>query len=121
MSSFAVPDNGYLVGDAPSGRTFETMVIGDRAYRIHNVVVYKFKMGDVEDPDLYAAEPLWQWQQSEVGKWVMEKAIETPMWNRVTDPYNYGYQYAVTAKLKDVDYTFWTLKWASTVDSKVKS
>jgi hypothetical protein len=32
---------------------------------------------------------------------------------------SYGYQYAIVAKLKDVDYTWWTLKWGSSqVDKK---
>ena len=91
------------------------MVFGDRVHEIHTVVVHKFRIGDVEDPDLYAAEPLWEWQQSEIGKWVMEHAVDTPEWHRQTDHLAYHLQYAVVAKLKDIDYTWWTLKWANTV------
>lgn len=115
--SASKPHNGYL-GDTPNMPTYEIMVFGDKAYRIHNVVAYKFKMGDVDDPDLYAGQPIWEWQQTEAGKWVMEKAVEPPMWHRQLEPFTYGYQYAITAKLKDVDYTFWTLKWADEVDKK---
>ena len=67
---------------------------------IHKVTVHKFSMGDVEDPDLYAAQPLWEWQESEQGKFVMEHAIETPIWHRQADPYNYGYQYVIVAELE---------------------
>ena len=67
---------------------------------IHKVVVHKFSMGDVEDPDLYAAQPLWEWQESEQGKFVMEHAIETPIWHRHADPYNYGHQYVIVAELE---------------------
>jgi len=67
---------------------------------IHKVVVHKFSMGDVEDPDLYAAQPLWEWQESEQGKFIMEHAIETPIWHRQADPYNYGHQYVITAELE---------------------
>jgi len=67
---------------------------------IHKVTVHKFSMGDVEDPDLYAAEPLMAWQNSDAGKFVMEHAIETPIWHRQTDPYNYGYQYVIVAELE---------------------
>jgi len=93
--------------------THKYMVINDRVHEIHTVVAHRFKMGDVEDPDLYAATPLMEWQDSEIGKWIMERAVEQPVWHRQADPMNYGYQYAVTARLKDVDYTFWTLKWGS--------
>ena len=96
----------------------EYMVIDNKAHKIHSVIVHRFQMGDVEDPDLYAAEPLLKWQNSEMGQWVMSKSIETPMWHRQVDPMSFGYSFAVQAWLKDTDYTFWTLKWGSTVDHK---
>jgi len=94
------------------------MVIEDQVHRVHRVIVYRFRMGDVEDPDLYAAQPLWKWQESEMGKFVMERSVETPIWHRQADVANYGYQYAVEAFLKGVDYSFWVLKWADEVDRK---
>jgi hypothetical protein len=112
MSSLVNPDSGYL-GAKPTQPTYEVMVIDGVAHRIHAVVVYRFSMGDVEDPDLYAGEPLWKWQQSEMGQFVMSKAVEPPEWHRMADLVSYGYQYAVRAKLKARDYTFWTLKWGS--------
>ena len=85
---------------------------------IHKIIVHKFSMGDVEDPDLYAAQPLWEWQESEMGAWVMKHAVQTPEWHRQMDQIQYHMQYAVVAKLKDVDYTFWVLKWGNDVDKK---
>lgn len=91
------------------------IVFGDQIHEIHTVVVHRFRMGDVEDPDLYAAQPMWEWQHGEIGKWVMEHAVDTPEWHRMADVASFGYKYAVVAKLKDIDYTWWTLKWANTV------
>jgi hypothetical protein len=105
-------DSGYL-GEPTGIPTHEVMVFGDRAYKIHKIVVHRFRMGDVEDPDLYAAEPLLEWQNSEMGQWVMERAVDTPEWHRHADLVTYGYQFSIVAKLKDVDYTFWVLKWGS--------
>jgi len=97
---------------APRGTIdHEVIIIGDRAVRIHTITAYTFKMGDVEDPDLYAAQPLWEWQESEQGKWIMSHAVEAPVWHRHADPMNYGYDFAITAKLKERDYTHWLLKW----------
>lgn len=112
------PDRGHIA--EPKGiQTYEVMVFGDKAHRIHKIVVHRFRMGDVEDPDLYAAQPLLDWQHSEMGEWIMERAVDTPEWHRMADPMNYGYQYAIVAKLKDIDYTWWTLKWGSSqVDNK---
>jgi hypothetical protein len=43
----------------------------------------------------------------------MEHAIDKPEWHRQTDTMNYGYKFAITAKLRGRDYTFWTMKWNS--------
>lgn len=77
------------------------------------VVVHTFSVGDVEDPDLWAAEPLWSWQESEQGKWVMAHAIETPIWQRIIDQNLWSYKYKITAMLPEKDYTFWVLKWGN--------
>jgi hypothetical protein len=106
------PQTGYL-GEPPAKVLQRYMIIEDRVHEIHDVVVHKFTMGDVEDPDLYAAQPLWEWQESEMGKWVMAHAMESPVWHRQPDMMQYGYQYAVTAKLRGKDHTFWQLKWGS--------
>ena len=112
------PDNGPVA--IPFKPTIENkfVVINGKAHEIKKVVVHKFRMGDVDDPDLYAAQPLYDWQISEMGKWVMERAVDTPEWHRQHDQFNYGYQYAIVAKMKDIDYTFWQLKWGNSVDSK---
>ena len=96
----------------------EYKIINDHVVRFSDICVHEFTMGDVEDPDLYAAEPLLEWQHSEMGKFVMSKAIETPEWHRHADHTTYGYQYAVVAKLKERDYTFWVLKWGNNIDRK---
>lgn len=94
------------------------MVFGDRVHEIHTVVVHRFQMSDVEDPDLYAAQPLHEWETSEMGKWIMERAVDTPEWHKQQDWMQFHMHYAVVAKLKDVDYTFWQLKWGNDIDRK---
>lgn len=89
----------------------EWRLINDKAVKFTDVVVHRFTMGDVEDPDLYAAEPMWKWQSSEMGQWVMEHAVETPFWHRHVDPYSYGYKYYIVARLAEQDQTYWALKW----------
>jgi len=104
----------------PKGiRINDYMIIEDKVHQIHKVIVHRFQMGDVEDPDLYAAQPLCEWQDSEMGKWIMERSVETPMWHRQHDNLNYGYQYAIEAWLKGADYSFWVLKWGNEVDKKL--
>lgn len=75
------------------------------------IVVHRFSLGDVEDPDLYAAQPLWEWQQSEQGQWVMEHSIEEPLWERYWDNAQYNQVYRIVAKLTEENATFFQLKW----------
>jgi hypothetical protein len=102
---------GYL-GETPNKKIHDVMIIEDKAHRIHDVIVHRFTMGDVEDPDLYAAQPLIEWQKSEKGAWVMAHAVESPVWHRMIDHASFGYTFVIRARLKDVDYTFYQLKWS---------
>ena len=78
---------------------------------VREVVVHTITMGDVEDPDLYVAEPIWKWQQTDQGKFVMEHATQTPKWHRSVDPYSYGYKYAILAELDDKRLAEFYLRW----------
>ena len=102
---------GY-VGPVPTKQTQEYMIIEDRVHKIHDVTVHQFSIGDVEDPDLYAANPIIEWQNTEQGQWIMAHAMESPIWHRMVDHASFGYNYVIRAKLKDVDYTFYQLKWS---------
>jgi glycerate-2-kinase len=67
---------------------------------IHKVTVHSFTIGDVDDPEIYASQPIWEWQQSDAGKFVMEHAIDVPSYHRQMDQTIYGYRYAITAELE---------------------
>jgi hypothetical protein len=80
--------------------------------KIKEVVVHTFTMGDVEDPDLYAAQPLHEWENSDAGQWVMTHSCETPSWYRMADTISYGYKYEIRAKLTGPALTEWLLRHA---------
>lgn len=77
---------------------------------IKEFTVHEFTMGDVEDPEVYAAEPLCAWQTSKQGKWVIENAVEPPYWTQRLDPGYYGYRFQVRARFKDERITEWLLR-----------
>jgi hypothetical protein len=77
---------------------------------MQEVIVHSIKMGDVEDPDLFVADPIWKWQQTDEGKWVMEHSVQKPMWRRTLDATVYGYRYDIIAYLDGPDLTYWKLK-----------
>jgi hypothetical protein len=81
---------------------------------IHKVVVHRFRVSDVDDPEIYAAEPIWEWQQSEAGKFVMENALDTPVFQRHLNADTYGYDYAIIAELEKRKYSEFLLRFGKT-------
>jgi hypothetical protein len=74
-------------------------------------VVHKIKMGDVEDPDLFVAQPIYDWQQTKAGKYVMKNSKPTPMWVRGADPYTYGHLYMIKAYFTPKQLTYYKLRF----------
>jgi hypothetical protein len=74
-------------------------------------LVHTIKMGDVEDPDLFVAQPIYEWQQTEAGKWIMKNSAPAPSWHRHHDIYSYGHIYQIRAYLTHKQLTFWKLKY----------
>jgi hypothetical protein len=89
----------------------EYKIVDDRVVRFSDICVHEFTMGDVEDPDLYAAQPLIEWEKSESGQWVMEHAVQTPYWIRQVDHSSYGHKYKIIARLSEPNQTFFRLKF----------
>lgn len=87
-----------------------TVLIQGQPVRFRDVCVYEFTIGDVEDPDIMAGEPIWNWQQSAAGSWIMEHAQNTPYWIQNLDPSMWGTRYKIMARLSERDETFWRLK-----------
>jgi hypothetical protein len=100
-------------------KPFEYMVLNEVVVKTKEITVHSFKMGDVEDPDLMAAEPLWNWQQSSHGQWVMSNAVETPVWHRMADPINWGHQYIITATFTEKKLTEYYLRWGNDAYKRV--
>ncbi len=75
------------------------------------VVVHKFRLSDVEDPEIYAAQPIYEWQQTDAGRWVMEHSSPEPFWTIGFDHSIYGYRVSIVAQLSDIDNTYYQLKY----------
>jgi hypothetical protein len=73
--------------------------------------VFTFNVSDVDDPDLHASAPLWEWENTEAGKWVMANSSPKPEWVRYIDHQTYGYKYFIKAYFTPEQYTFWKLKF----------
>ena len=83
------------------------------------VVVHTINMGDVEDPDLMVAAPIYEWQQTEAGKFIMEHAIEVPIFQRHMDYLTYGYKYAIIAEIEKKKLSEFYLKFGNPLKEKM--
>lgn len=90
---------------------YQTKIIDGIPKKIYKIIAHRFNISDCEDPDLYAAEPIYKWQQSEQGQYIMSKALEIPQWTRNTCFDVYGYEYLIVANLYEEDVTYFTLRW----------
>ena len=68
-------------------------------------------MGECDDVEIFAAEPIYEWQQTPEGKWCMEKA-EGVYWTSAIDHNIWGYRIKIIGTLSDKHATFWALKRA---------
>lgn len=76
-----------------------------------NTLVKRIYMGDCEDPYLYAAFPLHEWESSEEGQYVMEHSRCQPVFYCDADPSTMGYVITIYADLHDQALTFYNLKY----------
>ena len=74
------------------------------------MILHEFTMGDCEDPYLYAAHPIWEWQQTEQGRWIMANVIEDPVFYIQPDARTFGQRVVITGKLNPEAETFFRLK-----------
>ena len=91
----------------------ETKILDGKPVRFRDVCVHEIKMGDVEDPDIYVAAPIWEWQQTDAGQFVMKHAVGKPYWTQHTDYASYHLVYRSMARLSEQNETFWKLKWGN--------
>ena len=75
------------------------------------IVVHRFTVPWSEDAVLTAGAPLWEWEQSEAGKWVMEHAVEKPRWERAMHILTCNQEFAIIARLTEPDQIFFRLKF----------
>lgn len=86
-------------------------------YHIHNDEVYEkrnlhsFLLADVEDPELYCAGPIYDWQQTEQGQWVMKHALD-PTFHIIAEPMTYGYRIVITGHVTAKRWTEYCLRFS---------
>lgn len=88
-------------------RLQQYQVYDDNVYQRR--VVHRFSMGDVDDVEIYIAGPIYDWQQTDHGKWVMTHGRD-PQYHVNADPVTYGYQVMITAHITPKRWTEYVLR-----------
>ena len=65
------------------------------------MILHEFNMSDVEDPYLFAAEPLYKWEKSDQGQFAMSRVKQQPVFHCYPDMHRYGYRVVVTGEFAD--------------------
>ena len=68
-------------------------------------------MGDVEDPELYAALPLGEFMHTDKGQWIRDNC-QDPQYIIRPDPHSYSTKVIVYGEVKEPAATEYFLKWA---------
>lgn len=76
------------------------------------ITFHTFHMGDVDDVDIFVAQPIWEWQQSEHGQWVMTHAQDLRYYTGA-DPHSFGYQVNIRGTLEPHLATEYFLRWSN--------
>ena len=71
-------------------------------------LVKEIRMGDVEDPYLYAAFPIHEWEQTEEYKWLKSQCDDRVFF---CDTHEYGFMIRVYASLTGKELTYYNLKY----------
>ena len=74
------------------------------------VTFHTFGIGDVEDPELYAAWPLCEFMDTEKGQWIRNNC-QDPQYVIRPDPHTYGTRVIVYGEVEDKQAVEWILRW----------
>ena len=74
------------------------------------ITFHTFGMGDVEDPELYAALPLGEFMDTEKGQWIRDNCPD-PQYVIRPDPHTYGTRVIVYGEVEDKQAVEWILRW----------
>jgi hypothetical protein len=75
------------------------------------LTLHSFNIGDVEDPELYAAEPLHKFMQTEQGQWIKANCPD-PRYIVRPDIQCWGHKIIVYGDVEDQLATEYLLRWS---------
>lgn len=81
-------------------------------------LLFERGMGDVSDPEVYASGIVYEWEQTDAGKWAKKHVKDKLLWYTSDLDPGWEMEYAIVYKVKvfgdmtDKNYTYYSLKWS---------
>lgn len=85
------------------------IVLNDKVYT--KTLVHKFNVDIDLDVGIYAGSDVYEWEQTDQGKWVMANSAQAPELVTQEDISSYRWRCGIFAYLSETDCTFFNLKW----------
>jgi len=79
---------------------------------MRKIIVHSFLLSDSEDPEIYAADPILAFNETEKGQWLYEHSEIQMTYDILNDPMVMGYRVILHAWLSEQDLTYYNLKWS---------
>lgn len=74
------------------------------------IVFHTVLLGDVDDPEIYAAGPLYDFMQTPKGQWLKENCLD-PVYRVEPDPNTFGFKVLVYGELEEKKAVEYLLRW----------
>ena len=74
------------------------------------IVFHTLLLGDVDDPEIYAAGPLYEFMQTPKGRWLKENCSD-PLYRISPDPNTFGFKVQVYGELEEKKAVEYLLRW----------
>ncbi len=79
-------------------------------------IVHTIEMGDVEDPEIYAAAPIIAFENTDKGRWLMTNSYKQLEFTIRPNERTYGWKVLIWSYLNEKDLTYYSLKWGEAKD-----
>ena len=98
--------------------TLKLHTLPSNSFNLHKVILYKCFIGDVEDPYIWAADPIMRWQDTEQGRWCLDNCEGDIVFHTAVDHRGLGYQVVIQGNLNDKNLTYFKLRWGDVLSHK---
>lgn len=105
-------DNLFLVEKPKDYKFDQYKLVGNEVVELKRFVAYSFQVYDSDRKNQEAGKHLFEWTQSDRGRWIMENAFETPYYDYYKRSDTWTVEFKVVATLTAKKLTEYYLRFS---------